>query len=64
MKKTIFNVVTQKSILNIILLCALFIIPDNDFMNVPTEAIKQLMFFILCIQCIKGFENKIVLGCS
>jgi hypothetical protein len=64
MKNTIFNVITQKNILNIILLCALFIIPDNDFMTVPTEAIKQLIFFILCIQCIKGFENKIALGCS
>ncbi|PST89970.1 hypothetical protein C9I87_15765 [Photobacterium iliopiscarium] len=64
MKKSIFNVITKKSLLNIVLLSALFIIPDNYFMTVPTDEIKQLIFFILCIQCIKGFENKTTLGCS
>ncbi|GAD30764.1 hypothetical protein [Photobacterium leiognathi] len=57
MKKLPFKLLTKNSVISILLLVAILIIPDKNFMNIPSHEIKQLLLFILCVQGMKTGSN-------
>ncbi|MCG3846888.1 hypothetical protein [Photobacterium damselae] len=53
MKKSPFKLLAKNNVVSVFLLISVILIPDNNFMNIPTHEIKQLLAFILCVQGMK-----------
>lgn len=59
MKNLLLKLLTKNSVTSVLLLISMFLIPDNNFINVPSDEIKQLLFFILCLQGMKVGADKV-----
>lgn len=60
MKNLLFKLLTKNSVVSVLLLISILIIPDYNFMNIPSHEIKQLLFFILCVQGMKTGADKVM----
>ncbi|EAR54732.1 hypothetical protein SKA34_21830 [Photobacterium sp. SKA34] len=59
MKNLLLKLLTKNNVASILLLISMLLIPDKNFINVPSDEIKQLLFFILCLQGMKEGADKV-----